>query len=344
MPDYPHFWIPRDLVWTESAGVGRGGDTFHREDLAEHSARLLDSFRNSLAQFEGKEDLDLAESVILEITTAPGRSVSAERAHLRNLGFEIISYSTERPEKAVGRISRHDLPRLTKRLETYASSPTHRGKTNLGAIESLAPLGVEAKIALTVPSDPRESTPCMITLYTSLPPDTKLALADRIATRLREAGKDGVVHQFKNGSVVVSSRLTAQEITRLNDQYMFIRAIESNAMILAEAGVPADALPSVIQVSNPKCQTSVVVVDSGVHTSNPLLAGLVARVIRELPPATVSPHLAHGTFVASRIAYGDDITSVLTRRATPWCRLIDLQVTGGRHLGKQGYAGGDSPR
>ena len=33
----------------------------------------------------------------------------------------------------------------------------------------------------------------------------------------------------------------------------------------------------------------------------------------------VGPHLAHGTFVASRVVYGDDITVILTRRATPWC-------------------------
>jgi subtilisin family serine protease len=109
---------------------------------------------------------------------------------------------------------------------------------------------------------------------------------------------------------------------------MFVRAIESNVMVLAEAGMQADPLPPVIQVDSPRCQTSVVVVDSGVHTANALLGGLVTRVLAELPPNTVAPHLSHGTFVASRVAYGDEITSTLARRASPWCRLIDLQVTG----------------
>jgi hypothetical protein len=336
MPDNSHLWISHERVRTAPAGVGRGGDSFHREDLAEHSARLLESFRNSLNEFAGKQDLDLAESLILEITTAQGRSVAAERAHLRNLGFEIISYSSEQPEKAIGRISREDLPKLTKRLETYAGTPKHRGKSNFGAIESLAPVGVEKKVAVMLPADPDELKPCLIALYTSLPTETKLALAERIAARLREAGKrDVAVHRFTNGGVVISSLLTSQEITDLSAQYMFVRAIESNVMVLAEAGMQAEAVPPLIQVDNPKCQTPVVVVDSGIHTTNALLAGLVTTVLPELPPTSVGPHLAHGTFVASRVVYGDDITSVLARRATPWCRLIDLQVTGIDALGNK---------
>lgn len=336
MPGHPHLWIPPDRVRVAPAGAGRGGDSFRREDLAEHSARLLSSFQHSMAQFAGKQDLDLAETVILEITTAPGRSVSAERAHLRNLGFEIISYSSEAPEKAVGRISREDLPKLTKRLETYAGTPKHRGKSNLGAIESLSPVGIERKVAVTLPDDPDEAKPCLIALYTSLPTATKVTLAERIAARLRDAGKQEVaIHQFINGGVAVSSALTAQEIADFGTQYMFVRAIESNVMVLAEAAVQADALPPVIQVANPRCQTSVVIVDSGIHTANALLGGLVTRVIPELPPGCIAPHLAHGTFVASRVVYGDDITSVLALRASPWCRLIDIQVTGIDAAGKK---------
>jgi len=331
MPDNrpPHLWIPPDRIRVTPARTGRGGESFVRENPGEHSARLLSTFRASLQQFADKEDLDLATDLIVEITTASGRGVSAERGHLRNLGFQIIAYSAEDSSRAIARIPRDLVPNLTRKLETYAGTPKHRGKGNFGAIEALAPVGAERKIAIAMPALTDPPKPALISLYTSLPSRIKEQAAERLRARLTEDGKPHVaVHHFANGGVAVAASLTATDIAAVSEQYMFVRSIESNATIMIEGGIRADPIPQIIHVDRVRCETPVVVVDSGINAQASLLAGLVRRTFVELPPGTTGPHLSHGTFVASRAIYGDAITEVLARRAVPWCPVVDLQVTG----------------
>ena len=147
--------------------------------------------------------------------------------------------------------------------------------------------------------------------------------------------QDVTIHNFANGSVGIAAELTPPEMQRISEQYMFVRSIESNAEVVIEAAIQADPIPAIIEVERVRCQTPVAVIDSGINGTCSLFAGLVLQSINELPPASVGPHMAHGTFVASRVVYGDDITSVLNRRARPWCPVIDVQVTGTDGLGNR---------
>lgn len=336
MPE-PHLWIPAALTRVEPVVQGGGGTTFRRDDLAAHSRQLLEAFHRSSAEFAGKHDYDVASDLIVQITTAPGWKAGKERAHLRNLGFEVIALSEEQPNVAVARISREALSTFTGKLERYAGTSKHIGKSNFGAIEAITPVGVAQKIEPTLAvADAEVPVSCLIMLYGSLPGEMKDTVATRLAGELRDLGKpDVVIHRFSNGTVGVSTELTPPEMERISEQYMFVRAIESNGEVIVEAAVETDPVPQLLQVERVRCQTPVVVIDSGVNDRCPLLQGLVVEVINELPIGSTGPHLSHGTFVASRVIYGDDITTVLTRRAKPWCPVIDVQITGDDGLGNR---------
>lgn len=336
MPE-PHLWIPAALARLEPVVQGGGGASFRRDDLATHSRQLLDAFTRSTAAFAEKHDFDIASDLIVQITTAPGWAAGKERAHLRNLGFEIIALSDTDANVAVARINRDSLATFTRKLERYAGTPKHIGKSNFGAIEAIAPVGVARKIEPALAQAPAEdAVSCLIMLYGALPADMKEAVAARLAAELQEMGKPDIeIHRFSNGTVGVSAPLTPPEMERLSEQYMFIRAIESNGEVVVEAAIETDPVPSLLQIDGVRCQTPVVVIDSGVNDGCALMQGLVLQVIPELPPGSAGPHMAHGTFVASRVVYGDDITSVLTRRAKPWCPVIDVQVTGHDGLGNR---------
>ncbi len=333
----PHLWIPAALTRTQPVVKGRGGESFKREDLAAHSHALRDVFNRSAAAFADRRDFDLATDLIVQITTAPGWSVGKERRHLRNLGFEVVALSEKTANVAIARISKGALPRFSGKLDRYADSSKHVGKGNFGAIEMITPVGVERKVQPALAhADQAAEVSCLITLFGSLPEEMKRTVADRLATDLREMGKQDVtIHRFVNGSVAVAADLTPPEMQQISEQYMFVRSIESNGEIVLEAAVQADEIPQIIQVDRVRCQTPVAVIDSGVNAGSALLAGLVLRAIDELPPGSTGPHMVHGTFVASRVVYGDEITSVLTRRARPWCPVIDIQVTGRDALGNR---------
>lgn len=333
----PHLWIPVALTRMEPVGKGGGGKSYVRDDPDAHSQALRDAFNRSAATFADRHDFDVAADLIVQITTAPGWSVAKERQHLRNLGFEIVALSEGATNVAIARIARESLPKFSKKLERYAGTPKHVGKGNFGAIEAITPVGVERKIEpLLAQADVEVAVSCLITLFGSLPADMKQTVATRLAGELREMGKANVnIHNFANGSVGIAAELTPPEMQQISEQYMFVRTIESNAEVLVEAAIQAEPVPQLIQVERVKCQTPVVVIDSGVNSNCSLLEGLVLRSIDELPPGSAGPHLSHGTFVASRVVYGDDITGVLNRRARPWCPIIDVQVTGNDGLGNR---------
>ena len=333
----PHLWIPSSLARIERVVKGRGGASFIRDDPAAHSQALREAFARSAATFADRRDFDVASDLIVQITTVPTWAANKERQHLRNLGFEIVALSEEQPNVAIARISRETLSKFTKKLNRYADTPNHIGRSNFGAIESITPVGVERKIEpLLVTAAADLEVSCLITLFASLSLEMKQTVANRVATDLREMGKEEVaIHSFANGSVGIAADLTPPEMLRIGEQYMFVRSIESNAEVVVEAAIEADPIPQIIQVDRVRCQTPVVVVDSGVNDAASILAGLVVRSIDELPSGSVGPHMAHGTFVASRVIYGDDIMAVLTRRVRPWCPVIDVQVTGDDGIGNR---------
>jgi hypothetical protein len=332
-----HLWIPAALTRIESVVKGGGGTSFAREDPAAHSRALRDAFNRSAAEFADRRDFDVATDLIVQITTAPGWSAGKERQHLRNLGFEIVALSEDQPNVAIAKISRATLPKFSKKLNRYADTAKHIGKGNFGAIEAITPVGVERKVEPSLArADAEAEVSCLITLFGALPAEMKQIVADRLAGDLRAMGKREVaIHSFVNGSVGISADLTPSEMQHISEQYMFVRSIESNAEVVVEAAIQADPIPQIIQIDRVRCQTPVAVVDSGVNDTCSLLAGLVVRSINELPPGSAGPHMAHGTFVASRVVYGDDITGVLSRRARPWCPVIDVQVTGDDGLGNR---------
>lgn len=339
MPDagLPHLWIPANRTRVEEIVVRGGGDTYSRDDLAEHSRSLLAAFQRSLARFQAKQDVDLTTDLIMQITTVQERNANKERQHLRNLGFQILSLSADTPNVAIARIPREEIPRLVRKLERYASSVRHIGKSNFSAIEEMSPVAVARKIEPSLAATAGEqSVDCLISIYGGIPQQLKREVAGRIAGQLLEERVRPVeVHSYANGAVAISAPLTRLEMERISEQYLLVRSIESNAEFVTESAIQADPVPNLLQIDAPRCQSPVVVIDSGVNDACALLAGLVLRSVNALPPGSVGPHLAHGTFVASRVIYGDSITGVLGRRATPWCPVIDVQVTGDDGLGNR---------
>lgn len=329
MPD-SHLWIPSERIRYEDVVKGGGGDAFRREDLADHSRRLRETFNRSMEHFRSKADVDIAADLIVEISTTPARPIHKERQHLRNLGFELIALSPEAPNVGTARIASDRLPRFSRQLGKYADTPKHIGKSNFAAVEEIRPVRTEQKIEPALARTAGDAAvSCLISVYGSLPQEMKEEVARRVQGRLVEQGKRDVgVHRYANGAVAVSAELTRPEMDKISEQFMFVRSIESNADVITEAAVPSDPVPTVLQIDTPRCKTPVAVIDSGVDDTCSLLAGLVTRKVTALPAGTIGPHLTHGMLVASRVVYGDGIQTVLARRASPWCPIIDVQVTG----------------
>ena len=338
-----HLWISTQRTRLEPVEPPRGGDQHQREDTAAHSVKLLENFAQSLGQLQSKYDLDLATELVVEIAIVLGRPIGKERQHLRNLGFELLSVSPQAANVGTARLLRRDVDAFQRKLKRYAGSANHIGRSNFSAIESITPVSASSKVDPQVSARvAEEPTNCLIAVYAGLPDATKRAVVDRIADALVESGKKSVrTHFFANGAAGVSAELTKADVDRVTEQYMFVRTVELNTDVVVEGATPSEPLPGLVAVEPVVCDMPVVVIDSGMNPACSLFAGLIQETVVRLPDGCASPHMAHGTFVASRAIFGDSVTSIPARKlAKPWVRVIDVQVTGDDGIGNAVCASG----
>lgn len=340
MPDErpPHLWIPSNRVSTEPYQATGFPPSYHRENNADHGRRLIASYTAVREVVATRPDAGLTTDLVLQVVTPREVSARSERAHLEKLGFDIVAYSTRAPNLATGIISKPDFEALQARLEAYTTRATHPGKTYLAPLEDFGEVPAEDKIAEELlGGDVNEPLDCMIALYTSLSKRDKLAVANAIATNLRDlqrgerpANSESVaIWEYDNGTVIVTAPLTPEQILDIGTNYVTVRSIVPNDDIVTTRAVAVSTLPQGVQISPPVITSPVAVVDSGVNSNCELLRGLVVQQMPTLPAGAVKAHDEHGTFVASRVVYGDDLDRQLqSPPLLPCCPVVDVPVIG----------------
>src|SRR5262249_35145745 len=149
-----------------------GGDTFVRDDVAAHSAHLSETFRTALRELARTVDVSAASDLFLSVTTHADRPVTRERQHLRNLGMEVVSLQPANPNAATVRLPQKLLKRLETRLDRYAGTAQHVGRSNFSALEEITPVSAAAKIEERLQQAEASPVGCLINLYSDTDQDS----------------------------------------------------------------------------------------------------------------------------------------------------------------------------
>lgn len=326
-----HFWIPRERVSVERFAPTGGGRPIARDDFGAHGRSLLAQYAATRDVLASKVDSELTDEVIVQVTTPADVPVRQEKLRLRNLGFEILSYSARAENRANTLIARGDFERLRGRITRYAEEPSHPGKSTLAVIEEISDVPPEDKLEPEfLELAGAEPQSCLVTLYAALSTREKVAVSQAVSRWLEPATRAGArIRSFANETFAIAARLTADQALDLATRFASIRSIKRNGRAVVTRSTPISQLPPNLRVEAAQSQAPVVVVDSGIHDASGPLRGLVIAQRVQLPIGSSTPELAHGTFVASRIAFGDDLEEALSRGVlVPQCPLIDVAVFG----------------
>jgi hypothetical protein len=307
-----------------------GGRAIVREDFGAHGRALLAQYQSTRNSLLSTDDTAMTREVIVQITTPPEIPVRQEKQRLRGLGFEVLSYPPRTENRANTIIAKADFDRLQQRLLRYAEDPRHPGKSLLAAIEEISEVPAEDKVdPMVLERGAHVSVSCIVTIYAALPTQEKVAIAQALSRRL-SAQPRGItrIRSFANETMAIAAKLTAEEALDLAGRYASIRSIQPNGQTVITRSIPISALPANLRIAPLQSQTPVVIIDSGIGSSGPL-RGLVIASRAQLPAGSARPELSHGTFVASRLTFGDDLdTALATGVITPQCPLIDVAVVG----------------
>jgi hypothetical protein len=339
MPDErtPHFVVPPNLVRSvripvrgRSRPVVRPSYSAHGDYLRERTA----AFREASAT---RADADATDAVFLQVKTPPSHPLDKERDRLQRAGFRIVALSPIDPSTGTASIRKAEMGQLERKLTAYATTPSHRGRSYLSVIEDIQPVPPEEKVAAEIAQADDHPTDCLLLFYSTLTEaeQARVLLAVR-SFMARINAHLGQTRRLANGVLAVEARLGRTQAFLAGQSFTTLRSVRPDSVYFAPDSWRLSPIPGVIPVDAPAGRTAVAVFDTGIDPATRELQGCVQGVIPCLPSGAVAPRPDHGTFVASRIAYGDSLRGQLAAgRLTPMTPLLDVPIFGVDSQGRE---------
>lgn len=334
----PHFIIPQKKLIKESTNPTGRSFLYKRDDYSEHGKSLINKVRESKQELSKTVDSGLTDNIFLEIKTPSNISVKNEKKRFKDLGLEMVSYSDRAKNIGIAKTTNKQLEELEAKLEKYSSTDENIGKSNLSIIENIAPVSVEDKLSSDILSRTgEEPLKTIIFLYKELTSLEKDAILLKIKDYISE--KDGEFldsYSYSTGESTAVVNASLKTLKDLGQNFTTLRQITVDRLFFVTDSTPIAPLPNNININPPNSNIIVAVFDSGIQKNCNLLSNLIVDSSSFLPDGSISPHFEHGTFVASRITYGDDLEIDLQNHSiTPACKLFDVAVIGKNSAGGQ---------
>ena len=323
-----HLWIPKTQVYSVEQKFPGGGKTYKRDDYADHGRRLIHQLDTVQQQVLNKKDTSLSNEYILQIKIPTEVPIKQDKMKLNNLGFDILSYSSINENEATAKINKSEFNQLTAKVHNYAK--TNSGKSNLAVLEEVTDVPLEQKLDEFEDTNNAEFD-CIISLYNLLSNNEKEAILDSIYNNLKSGITEKVKKKtFLSGTSVIVARIDLATIKRIGSEYISIKSITKNRNAFIRKSYPTSQIPSSVSVTQPQTNSIVAIMDSGINDSSIAFSNLVVQSLRQYVPAgTVNLDMDHGTLVASRVIYGDEIDFLInSQQLTPHCKVIDIPVFG----------------
>ncbi|MDQ3192215.1 MAG: S8 family peptidase [Bacteroidota bacterium] len=334
-----HFQIPKENISNIKYEKTGGGVSVQRANHSDHGIKLRVQTTNLKQQELSKKDSDFTSDIYLQIETPSDVSLKSQRLKIEELGFELLSYSSSNNSIGTARIKKEKLPKFEQRLEDYINSEDHNGKTYFSPIEELGSIPPETKIKTEIDYESKEEVEVIINLFNVLSPKERIAVNGSILEELKNYTENVDVFTFKNGITSIECKIPQKHIPKIAAEFTTIKEIKPNHTFFVENSMPAEKMPNPLSI-NPVISTSMIcIIDSGINSANGIFDKLVShRITKYLPKGSIDSSYDHGTFVASRCLFGDNIDDCLgTHFLQPYCNVIDIPVFGVDSSGKNTY-------
>lgn len=324
-----HFEIPRKNVRIEKYDKTGFSPTVPRISHKEHGEKLkMEVLKLKEIEFE-KKDSKYTNDLFLQLETPEKIPIKSQKTKIEQLGFEFLSYSPNNISLTTAKIEKSKFLELESKLDTYIQTEDAVGKTYFAPIENITNISPESKIDENINYEKSREVDILINLFNALSPREILAISATITDELKKYSESIRQKYFQNGINTIHCKIQSEHIPKLVSEFSTIKEIKLSQFFFVPQSTPVQALPSDLKVNPPVSKSVICIVDSGVNNTNGIMNGIVNSTFTYLPPKAVAPCYEHGTFVASRCVFGDEIEQgVVGKELTPYCSIADLTVFG----------------
>ena len=329
MNNKTHLIIPVENIRNEIFTPPGGGKTYKRENFLEHGRLLIDKAIKVKNIQAVKKDMQFTSDYFIEMESPKEFPIKQAKGSIEKLGFEIIRYSKANENLATVKINKSLYSEFEGKMNEYTYNDTHPNKSYISPIEDLKDIPIEDKVDKEIDLDSNVEEEIIISLYNILSSKEKDLILQNIKEELNKSNIKSEIHTFINGLTAVVCKIAQQKIKSIFENYSTVRQISKNHLAIIEQSMPVQDLPNPLTVSAPVSDSKIGVIDSGIEHSLNIFNGLIYQRLPFLPLGTVNSPNDHGTFVASRCLFGDNIDNCLIdHKLNPYCKVIDIPIFG----------------
>lgn len=305
---------------------GGGGKSYPRSDHSTHGQSLLTASESVKLNISKKDDAELVNQIVFAVLTVPDTTIKEQRAKLDKVGIRVISLDPSDPSRGIVSSEISNFKSLQDKILTYARSESHKGKSYFEAIKSFEEVDPIGKIDPILLEGDRKKD-CIIYLYPNLTSQEQNRVLQDISF---EISKSEHSHsEFVKTSVAgyaLTATLSPTEIRSLVGNYYTILNVKFNSTLSFEEAQIGPLIPQGTTLAPPSSKIKVGVIDSGIVASPSFMSNTVAGRFSKIPSTGILD-TSHGTLVASRVVFGNDIELQVGKSILqPTCQVVDIPI------------------
>jgi hypothetical protein len=316
---------------------GGGGGTYVRQSYKQHAVKVQAEAHKLRAIFANSKDSNISKRYYkVELPKDQKVATSTGKVLEKNLYSTIIGS----PASNIAHVSSNldSFEDLISQLDVYQSTDASTGKSKFASIENISEIPFDEKVSERFlsgfESDISEGD-ALITLFPDLDQADVESVFRGVSNFLKE--NDGEVLSFlsREEGALLRVRSKKSILKDLAEMFVSIQSLDSADEVVTEMASVGEPIVNTITVTPNSSKAYACMFDTGINSSSRFLS---ESVIEDDCPfgSNRGVGITHGTFVGSRIVYGDSLKDQITTGVlTPDVKLLSVCINRFDDLGNK---------
>jgi len=309
----PHLKISEHKPLLERKFTGGGGGSYKRTEYINHSKKIFNEAQTLQKFFDDSLDKNIIKHRYFRVELPEGVNILTSEG--KKLGDAVLGDLVGSPASNIGHFStlESSFLNLVEQLKEYRDTSDHIGKSKFSSIEDFSSIPAKEKISESLTKlikDEQYSGEALISLFADLAREEEETIKKAIGLYLKpKQGK--IISEVRTSSgKVLRVKASHEAINDLAECFLAIQMVEPIGEVIVESAIKGEKIENTVSVSPNTAQAYVCIFDSGVTKTSRFIEGSIINHEEPIGP----PHdVGHGTFVASRIIYGNSLRDDLSK-------------------------------
>ncbi len=320
----PHLLIEQPVATTTRVFAGGGGGTYPRSSYERHANKIYREAQHVLSFLREREDSARTKRRYFRLELPKGESIWSTTGV--GLSDDVHAEIVGAPTRRVGHLSATEdsFQLLLEQLGRYAG-PNAIGRSKFAVIDELTPIPLAEKLgskSKDLLRDPKSKVDVLLSLFPDLSHMEQRAIIAAIEESLRV--RSGQLSSVTEAEHTVYLRISAESntVTELAESFLTVQSVDPVEYTIELSSDAGQHLPPDLEVLPNTATAQAAIFDSGVAEGSRFIDGsIIGREEPQGPPRNTD----HGTFVASRIIYGDSLRDqIASGRLSPDVRVLSI--------------------